>query len=86
METKAPKGYVKDETPRAFTLTQGEATSGQVINAVRIAKTLEVPNVEQPPLTLPGTGGSGVLALVALGLVIVGGGAYVARRNSVKAA
>ncbi len=86
VETKAPKGYVKDETPRAFTLTQGEATSGQVINAVRIAKTLEVPNVAQPPLTLPGTGGSGVLALVALGLVIVGGGAYVARRNSVKAA
>ena len=42
----------------------------------------EVVNLEDTTPFLPNTGGMGIAILILAGLGIIGGGAYVARRNS----
>lgn len=88
VETKAPEGgYQLNPTPQPFPLTVQEVTGADrtEFKGVSIAKTLDFENTKIPALTLPGTGGMGVLAIIALGLVIIGGGAYAARRDSAAA-
>ncbi|SDM04463.1 LPXTG-motif cell wall anchor domain-containing protein/fimbrial isopeptide formation D2 domain-containing protein [Corynebacterium mycetoides] len=83
IETQAPAGYLLDETPHAFTLTQAQATAPTTAgDYTLISQQITVKNRVQPPLTLPNTGGMGVALLILAGILIVGGGAYAARRNA----
>ena len=88
-EIDAPHGYIKTrEEPYRINLSRnskefvGEGKDRQAIRRV----SLEVTNLhdtERP--TLPSTGGMGILLIALLGLGIIAGGVYAARRNSVKA-
>ena len=85
VETEAPSGYQKLTAAIPFTLTAGEVTAAtaddQVTTEVyNISKDVE--NKKRPELTLPSTGGMGVIALILAGLALIGGGAYAARRKS----
>lgn len=83
IETEAPEGYLLDDTPHAFTLTQAQVIEPTTVGEFTlISYERDVVNRVQPPLTLPNTGGMGVIALILAGILIVGGGAYAARRNS----
>lgn len=83
VETEAPAGFLLDDTPIPFTLTREDAKTAETVNGVTyVAAQRDVVNRVQPALTLPMTGGSGVMLLIIAGLLIVGGGAYAARRNS----
>ncbi|GAB3694015.1 hypothetical protein GCM10027595_06570 [Corynebacterium nasicanis] len=73
VETKAPLGFHKDETPRYFEVTKSTLTVnvGQVHN--------ELVDTQ----TLPKTGGMGVIPMIAIGgLIILGGALYGRRRNA----
>lgn len=89
-ETKAPEGYLPlEEEIRGIELLR--ESRGSIINAesgtaqVRLVSR----NVTNKPSTdvpiLPSTGGMGILLVALLGLGIIAGGVYAARRNSAKA-
>ncbi|MDK8760143.1 SpaH/EbpB family LPXTG-anchored major pilin [Corynebacterium pseudodiphtheriticum] len=89
-ETKAPDGYLPlEEDIRGIQLlrtSQGNVTSAEGENTqVRLVSR----NVTNKPSTdvpiLPSTGGMGILLVALLGLGIIAGGVYAARRNSAKA-
>lgn len=88
-ETKAPDGYTKVneviENIELLTADEGTVTSGAGEQTVRL-KSLNVSNrpTSEVPI-LPSTGGMGILIVALLGLGIIAGGVYAARRNSAKA-
>ncbi|CAB0730848.1 LPXTG cell wall anchor domain-containing protein [Corynebacterium diphtheriae] len=85
-ETDAPAGYtILEDAPRRITLTinsQENNAEGQTIRMVS-ATFKNRPTSDIP--VLPSTGGMGILLVALLGLGIIAGGVYAARRNSVKA-
>lgn len=84
-ETKAPKGYVKNDQLIHFDLKKGEhATTDANGNITEIKNTATVANYTDKN-HLPNTGGAGFIAIVMAGLAIIGGGFFAARRNSAKA-
>ena len=80
VETKSPKGYELLSQPIEFTLLWKDA--GSLQNITVGDKEGEVVNLDDTTPFLPNTGGMGIAILVLAGLGIIGGGAYVARRNS----
>lgn len=88
-ETKAPDGYTKVndviENIELLRADQGTVTSGEGEQTIRL-KSLNVSNrpTSEVPI-LPSTGGMGILLVALLGLGIIAGGVYAARRNSAKA-
>lgn len=89
-ETKAPDGYLPlEEDIRGIELlrtSEGSITSeaGEATQVRLVSR-----NVTNKPSTdvpiLPSTGGMGILLVALLGLGIIAGGVYAARRNSAKA-
>lgn len=88
-ETDAPSGYLQTrEEPYRFFLNVNSrefvegSTTGETIR--RVSMTIEnIPDTDRP--LLPKTGGMGILLVALLGLGIIGGGVYAARRNSATA-
>lgn len=86
LETKAPSGYQKLDKAIDFKLTKEDvkkATSekdGENTYVFNISKNVE--NKKVPELTLPATGGMGVIALILAGFALLGGGAFAARRKT----
>ena len=80
VETKSPKGYELLSQPIEFTLAWANAGTLQDITVGE--KEGEVVNLDDTTPFLPNTGGMGIAILILAGLGIIGGGAYVARRNS----
>lgn len=88
-EIKAPEGYIKTrEKPYKIQLNLNskefdEGVEGrQTIRRVSLEIT-NLPDSERP--VLPSTGGMGILIVALLGLGIIAGGVYAARRNSANA-
>lgn len=79
-ETKAPKGFQLDNTLIPFILTK-EAGDAQRDGDTNGAYTYGI-NMENHKTLLPNTGGIGIGLLVVLGMLVIGGGTYVARRNT----
>lgn len=84
-ETEAPAGYtILEEEIRGIQLMResreafGDAQVRMVSRTVQNRPSSEVP-------ILPSTGGMGILIVALLGLGIIAGGVYAARRNSAKA-
>lgn len=73
VETKAPVGFIKDETPRYIQITGDEEVNFGSIN-----------NEVYDTTTLPETGGRGVLPAIALGGLIVAIGALMASRKKTR--
>lgn len=88
-ETDAPSGYLQTrEEPYRFFLNVDSrefvegSQNGETIR--RVSMTIEnIPDTDRP--LLPKTGGMGILLVALLGLGIIGGGVYAARRNSATA-
>lgn len=88
-ETDAPSGYLQTrEEPYRFFLNVDSrefvegSQNGETIR--RVSMTIEnIPDTDRP--LLPKTGGKGILLVALLGLGIIGGGVYAARRNSATA-
>lgn len=88
-ETDAPSGYLQTrEEPYRFYLNVNSrefvegGQNGETIR--RVSMTIEnIPDTDRP--LLPKTGGMGILLVALLGLGIIGGGVYAARRNSATA-
>ncbi|CAB0584898.1 SpaH/EbpB family LPXTG-anchored major pilin [Corynebacterium diphtheriae] len=88
-ETDAPSGYLQTrEEPYRFFLNVDSrefvegGQNGETIR--RVSMTIEnIPDTDRP--LLPKTGGMGILLVALLGLGIIGGGVYAARRNSATA-
>ncbi|WP_342318792.1 SpaH/EbpB family LPXTG-anchored major pilin [Corynebacterium mayonis] len=80
VETKSPTGFELLSTPILFNLTKDNA--GKTLPITVGDNTGEVVNIKDTTPRLPQTGGAGVFLLIALGIVIAGGGIYAARRNS----
>ena len=83
-ETKAPKGYVKNDQLIHFDLKKGEHATKDAAGKFKITNTATVANYTDKN-HLPNTGGAGFIAIVLAGLAIIGGGFFAARRNSAKA-
>lgn len=86
IETKAPEGYLlSDDVKNGIDLTLkredrvANGTDGATIRMVS-KEIANVPSSDIP--VLPNTGGIGIAVLVLAGLGIIGGGAYMARRNA----
>ncbi|MDK8708082.1 SpaH/EbpB family LPXTG-anchored major pilin [Corynebacterium pseudodiphtheriticum] len=85
-ETKAPDGYVtvRDEPYRINLTRESKEFQGEGRTIRRVSLTVtNLPESERP--FLPSTGGMGILIVALLGLGIIAGGVYAARRNSAKA-
>lgn len=80
VETKSPAGYELLSQPIEFTLAWANAGTLQKITVGE--KEGEVVNLDDTTPFLPNTGGMGIAILILAGLGIIGGGAWVARRNS----
>lgn len=83
-ETKAPKGYVKNDALIPFELKKEGNVAENGVPTKKIEYTATVDNYSDKN-HLPNTGGAGFIAIVMAGLAIIGGGFFAARRNSVKA-
>lgn len=88
-EVSAPSGYQKTrDTPYKVTLS---VNSKEFLENTKNNKTirrvsLEIDNIsDSQRYTLPSTGGMGILLIALVGLGIIIGGVYAARRNSAKA-
>lgn len=83
-ETKAPKGYVKNDALIPFELKKEGNVAENGVPTKKIEYTATVDNYSDKN-HLPNTGGAGFIAIVMAGLAIIGGGFFAARRNSAKA-
>ena len=83
-ETKAPKGYVKNDQLIHFDLKKEGKVDDKGVPSAKIENTATIDNYTDKN-HLPNTGGAGFIAIVVAGLAIIGGGFFAARRNSVKA-
>ncbi|MDO5032437.1 SpaH/EbpB family LPXTG-anchored major pilin [Corynebacterium sp.] len=92
-EIEAPAGYALSDKLHQFTLTVTEARGDDPLNnqpiiSLASASTplkngaLEIENVRQETPNLPLTGGAGVGILAAIGALIIGAGAFFARRSA----
>ncbi|AKE38116.1 Hypothetical Protein NG00_00106 [Corynebacterium camporealensis] len=84
LETDAPDGYVGNDALVHFELNRGDVDPETGAPTAQIQYTATIENFTDEN-RLPNTGGMGVGLLIALGALIIGGGAYAARRNSAKA-
>lgn len=86
-ETEVPDGYTKVDGEIRVTLHQQQSQNNpeDQNGAIRLVSksVANKPNSEVP--LLPSTGGMGILLVALLGLGIIAGGVYAARRNSAKA-
>lgn len=86
-ETVVPDGYTKVDGEIRVTLyrQQSQNNPNDQDGAIRLVSksVANKPNSEVP--LLPSTGGMGILLVALLGLGIIAGGVYAARRNSAKA-
>ncbi|MDK4235261.1 SpaH/EbpB family LPXTG-anchored major pilin [Corynebacterium propinquum] len=85
-EFEAPAGYTMlDDQPRRIQLTVDDGRDPQGAPKIRMVSEQfkNRPSSEVP--ILPSTGGMGILIVALLGLGIIAGGVYAARRNSAKA-
>ncbi len=73
-ETKAPAGYVLDETVQKLTFTKGEVAEGTVHATVENVK-------RDNPIKLPLTGATGAMLFTALGAGLLGFGAVMMSRS-----
>lgn len=74
VETKAPTGYVKSE--KAIPVTVKDFENGQAV-AITSKKVVNTPKGH-----LPGTGGNGIVYIIAVGAaLVVGAGFYFVKRN-----
>lgn len=80
LETQAPKGFELLSTPVEFELTAEKAGTLQKLTVG--GEEGEIVNLEDTTTRLPNTGGIGVLIFVLAGLAVIGGGVFVARRNT----
>lgn len=78
VETKAPNGFQLLSDPVVIEFKRADLT--EQLNDRNIQKTVTVENYNRP--VLPATGGAGIIALILVGLGVIGGGLYWARRNS----
>lgn len=78
-ETKAPAGYELLPEPIEFTFTREDIATGED-DAVTLTKKVE--NVKSVTPQLPLTGGAGIGLIVGLGALIIGAGAWYAKRNT----
>lgn len=78
VETKAPNGFQLLSDPVVIEFKRADLT--EQLNERNIQKTVTVENYNRP--VLPATGGAGIVALILVGLGVIGGGLYWARRNS----
>ncbi len=72
VETKAPKGYELLPEPVAIDFTRDDLKTGTQV--------VDVQSIKSVAASLPLTGGAGIGLLAALGALIIGAGAWVARR------
>lgn len=79
-ETKAPAGYELLPAPIEFTFTRAEIAETGEDDAVTLTKKVE--NVKSVTPQLPLTGGAGIGLIVGLGALIIGAGAWYAKRNT----
>lgn len=79
-ETEAPDGYELLPTPIEFTFTRDEIANTDEDDAVTLTKKVE--NVKSVTPQLPLTGGAGIGLIVGLGALIIGAGAWYAKRNT----
>lgn len=84
LETDAPDGYVGNDALVHFELNRGDVDPETGAPTAQIQYTATIENFTDEN-RLPNTGGMGVGLLIALGALIIGGGAYAACRNSAKA-
>ncbi|WP_175973748.1 SpaH/EbpB family LPXTG-anchored major pilin [Corynebacterium sp. Marseille-Q2823] len=81
VETKAPAGYAKLESPIEIDFTRENiAETGEGDDAITLVS--EIENIKQGTPNLPMTGGAGVGILAAIGAAIVAAGAWFARRTA----
>ncbi|MDK8804591.1 SpaH/EbpB family LPXTG-anchored major pilin [Corynebacterium pseudodiphtheriticum] len=87
-ETQAPAGYTTlTEETRVTLLRESQGTIGEGPEARQVrlvSATIQNRPTSEVPI-LPSTGGMGILLVALLGLGIIAGGVYAARRNSAKA-
>lgn len=79
-ETEAPAGYELLPEPIEFTFTRAEIAETGEDDAVTLTKKVE--NVKSVTPQLPLTGGAGIGLIVGLGALIIGAGAWYAKRNT----
>lgn len=79
-ETKAPAGYELLPKPIEFTFTRKDIAATGEDDAVTLTKKVE--NVKSVTPQLPLTGGAGIGLIVGLGALIIGAGAWYAKRNT----
>lgn len=92
-ETKAPEGYTKIndviENIELLRTDEGQIVTGEEGAQQTVTVRLKSLNVSNRPTSdvpvLPSTGGMGILLVALLGVGIIAGGVYAARRNSAKA-
>ncbi|MFD5868270.1 SpaH/EbpB family LPXTG-anchored major pilin [Corynebacterium sp. NPDC060344] len=85
-ETKAPAGYELLPEPIEFTFTRDDIAAVDDAagdDAVTLVKKVE--NVKSVTPQLPLTGGAGIGLIVALGGLLIGAGAWYAKRNGTRA-
>ena len=82
-ETKAPAGYELLPEPIEFTFTREDIAATGEDDAVTLTKKVE--NVKSVTPQLPLTGGAGIGLIVGLGALIIGAGAWYAKRNTSRA-
>lgn len=84
VETEAPKGYELLPEPIKFDLKKQEVVDAQGSLIKKIGTNGKIENLKDTTPNLPMTGGAGIGILAALGALIIGAGAWLARRNSAK--
>ncbi|AFM08163.2 SpaH/EbpB family LPXTG-anchored major pilin [Corynebacterium pseudotuberculosis] len=86
VETKSPKGYELFAAPISFEIKKSEVEGKE--DPIRLLSEVgqdgKLKNLEDTTPNLPMTGGAGIGILAALGALIIGAGAWLARRNSAK--
>ncbi|MBV7294456.1 SpaH/EbpB family LPXTG-anchored major pilin [Corynebacterium sp. TAE3-ERU12] len=85
VETEAPEGYELLAEPVEVEFTQPQLASQGEGQEPSKTYTKNVVNIEDAGTRLPSTGGMGIGILAALGAIIVGVGAWLAKRNSSEA-
>lgn len=85
VETKSPKGFELLAQPVEFKVLKSDVETGQAERIIKLVNEEgKIKNLEDTTPNLPMTGGAGIGILAALGALIIGAGAWLARRNSAK--
>lgn len=86
VETKSPRGYELLASPISFEIKKSEVEGKD--NPIRLLTEVgqdgKLKNLKDTTPNLPMTGGAGIGILAALGALIIGAGAWLARRSSAK--